>query len=447
MLTSVPVSAILLILGVVVFIILCFKGMNTGIAAVIAAAIVALGATDGWLTTMFDSFQAGVGTAATNYALMFMASGIFSYVMSETRAGEALAMKLLHKVGNNKAPFIVFGISAIMVAGGIGNYVFIVAPISWALMKAADLPNYVGFIGMSVAAPVIGTCVPGMPSAINIIPTTYLGTSVWAAPGISIIATVFALALSLPYVWWIMRQARQRSEHWVEPSATESYAMMGNTNRESDAEYPHWIIGLVAILLVVCTSALYEKALGLTSNQAVTFALLTGAVFIVLTNFDTCIKKLGLIKILSRGGFDMVNFMVILGFITGFGNVTKASACFNPLQEIIMGIDVNPYVTAWLSVALITGLCASGGAGSTIWLTMFGETFAAMPNVNTSYLHRVIVTTGTTFDSLPHASSVAGAFAAFKVTYKEAYGKYFVTTVLIPLLYSGLVVLLSILFT
>ena len=111
-----------------------------------------------------------------------------------------------------------------------------------------------------------------------------------------------------------------------------------------------------------------------------------------------------------------------------------------------MGINASPYVTAWLSVALITGLCASGGAGSTIWLTMFGQAFAEMPGVDVSHLHRIIVTTGTTFDSLPHASSVAGAFAAFKISYKEAYGKYFVTTVLIPVLYSGLAVLISVLF-
>lgn len=447
MLTTVTGSAILLILGVVVFIILCFKGMNTGIAAVIAAAIVALGSTEGWLTTMFDSFQAGVGTAATNYALMFMASGIFSYVMSETRAGEALAMKLLHKIGNDKAPFIVFLISAILVAGGIGNYVFIVAPISWALMKAADLPNYVGFIGMSVAAPVIGTCVPGMPSAINIIPTTYLGTSVWAAPVMSIVLTIFALALSLPYVWHVMRQAQRRGEHWVEPSNTESYAMMGSTARECEEEYPHFAIGLVAILLVVFLSGGLEQLFHLSSSQAVTFALLIGSAFIILAKYDVCIKKLGLIKIMSRGGFSMINFMIILGFITGFGNCTKASACFQPLQDLIMSIDVNPYVTAWISVALITGLCASGGAGSTIWLTMFGSTFANMPGVDVNNLHRIIVTTGTTFDSLPHASSVAGAFAAFKLSYKEGYGKYFVTTVIIPMLYSGLAVLISILTT
>ena len=78
---------------------------------------------------------------------------------------------------------------------------------------------------------------------------------------------------------------------------------------------------------------------------------------------------------------------------------------------------------------------------------MFGSTFANMPGVDVNNLHRIIVTTGTTFDSLPHASSVAGAFAAFELSYKEGYGKYFVTTVIIPVLYSGLAVLISILTT
>ena len=87
-----------------------------------------------------------------------------------------------------------------------------------------------------------------------------------------------------------------------------------------------------------------------------------------------------------------------------------------------------------------------GIAGMTLWLGMFAETFLAMPGVNPAALHRILVMSATTFDSLPHSGSIAGAMAMFQTTHKESYGNVFVLTVIIPTIFTLVGVVMAILF-
>lgn len=52
MLTSIPVSTAILVVSIVLFVVMCYKGVHTATAALIASAIMAFGTTDGWMTTM-----------------------------------------------------------------------------------------------------------------------------------------------------------------------------------------------------------------------------------------------------------------------------------------------------------------------------------------------------------------------------------------------------------
>jgi H+/gluconate symporter-like permease len=125
-------------------------------------------------------------------------------------------------------------------------------------------------------------------------------------------------------------------------------------------------------------------------------------------------------------------FLVLAGCVMGFGLVTQQTASFGYLVEKIFSLQLNPYITALVSVAIVAGLCADGISAMMMWLGMFGAQYAAMPNVNPHALHRLLVCTTQTFDSLPHSQSTAISLSIFKLTHKEAYGGVFVTTVIIP---------------
>ena len=59
MLTSIPVSTAILVVSIVLFVVMCYKGVHTATAALIASAIMAFGTTDGWMTTMTTTWVTG----------------------------------------------------------------------------------------------------------------------------------------------------------------------------------------------------------------------------------------------------------------------------------------------------------------------------------------------------------------------------------------------------
>ena len=143
MLTSIPVSTAILVVSIVLFVVMCYKGVHTATAALIASAIMAFGTTDGWMTTMTTTWVTGVGTFASQFALAFMSAGIFSYLMRETKCGEAIGQTFIKYVGGDNAPFILAIVAAILQLAGIQTYIFIVAAMAFGLMKAANLPIYI----------------------------------------------------------------------------------------------------------------------------------------------------------------------------------------------------------------------------------------------------------------------------------------------------------------
>ena len=69
-LSSVPVSAVLLILGIVLFVVMCYKGIHTAVSALIASAIVALGSSSGFIETITTTWSNGLGNFAIQSGLI-----------------------------------------------------------------------------------------------------------------------------------------------------------------------------------------------------------------------------------------------------------------------------------------------------------------------------------------------------------------------------------------
>lgn len=448
MFTSVGASATLLIVGLVVFIALCFAGWHTALAALLSSFIVALGCADGWISAMFTTFPAGVGTFVTNNVLTFGSAGVFTFVMRETKCGEAMAKKIVGWIGEKNAPFAIVIISALLQLAGIQTYLFIVAPLTFALIKAADLPVHVGYASAMAAPCIMGFTLPGVTSMPNILPTTFLGTNLYAAPVMSLVVAAVGIVFMVWYIQHIVAKARKNGEHYVEPgegkSAAVSVDMSGGKYGQFDP--PSFAKSIIPVFVVLIAAAVFQLGLGLSAKPAVCFALWVTIAVVVFMNWDVCHKKITVRTILCKGFMELIPFMMTAACVYGFGTVTQASACFEPLKELIMSINVNPYLSAWLTIALMAGLCADGIGGLILWLGTFGQTYAEMPGVNVEALHRILVSTATTFDSLPHASTVASGMAVFKTSYKESYKHSFMLTVVNPVIFSLVAVAIAIIF-
>jgi H+/gluconate symporter-like permease len=442
MFTSVPVSTVILIASIVLFIVLCFKGMHTATAAVICAALLALGTTDGWTTTMTETWVTGLGDFAKNYALAFMSAGIFSWLMRETRSGESIGKTIVKFAGGDNVPYILAITAAILQLAGIQTYIFIVAIMAFSLMKSANLPIYIGYAATVAVPPIISFTFPGVTAMPNVLPTQYLGTTTWAAPGLSIAIGVLGVAMAFFYLHYLVKQARAKGIGYTTDESNE----YGASDEFGEIETPAFWKAVLPIVIVIVLAAVFQLVLNIAAVNALIYAMWITAGIVVLLNWDTVVRKIGLTTALSGGTTEMFPFIMMSGCVYGFGMVAQKSACFDFWMDKIMSINVNPYLTAWLSVCLIAALCADGISGMVMWLGVFGAQFVAMPGVDAGALHRIVVSASTTFDSLPHSPMLAQGMGVFKTNFKESYKYSFILTVVFPVIFSLFGVILAIIF-
>ncbi len=430
MFTNVFISAIFVILAVVIFIILCFKGMHTGIAALIATLIAAFGSTNTFYVSVFETFPAGVASLVQLMFFVFTASGLLGFLMEETGCSKAVGKTMIDLLGTDRAWLAITATAVILMLAGVGTFIFVVVVVAAPLMKGANLPRKVGMIAAQGIAPAINFCMP-VPNVPGSLPNMFLGTSLYSAPVLSIATGCLGIVLFVIYQIHLVKDARKKGEGY---DGEDVELDLDNEDLPSFASSVLPLICVVISAIVFSKISYMNNTYTTWSNQLVALAQLVGVLVLVLLHFGRC-KKIGFIRILSEGCTGMWGFLLLAGCVYGFGQVVTSCAAITPIQEAVLQLNVNPYITAMISVAVIAGLCTDGISAMMVWLPMFGQTYLDM-GVNPGALRRLLLCTTQTFDSLPHAQSVANTLGVFGLTHKQAYKELFVTTVIFPTIFS-----------
>ena len=433
MFTNVWLSAIFVILSVVIFILLCYKGMHTGIAALISSCIAAFGSTNNFYVSVFEVFPSGVASLVELMFFVFTFSGLLAYLMDKTGCSMAVGKTMIKLLGVDRAWIAISATSVILMLAGVGTFIFVVVVVAAPLMQAANLPRKVGMIAAQGIAPAINFCMP-VPNVPGTIVNGYLGTTLFDAPILSIATGLVGIVMFVLYQNHLVKKARENGEGYD----GEKVAELDLEN--DDEDLPSFISSVIPLIVVVVAAIIYSQISYMNnnydtwSNQLVALAQLTGVVVLIAIHFKRC-KKVGFVKILAEGCTNMWGFLMLAGCIYGFGQVVTSCAAIEPIQNAVLSLNINPYISAMISVAVIAGLCTDGVSAMLIWLPMFGQTYLDM-GVNAGALRRLLLCTTQTFDSLPHAQSVANTLGVFGLTLKEGYKDLFVTTVLFPTIFS-----------
>jgi len=429
--TSVWLSGLFVVLAVVVFIILCFKDVHTGIAALIATLIAALGSTNSFYVSVFEVFPSGVASLVQMMFFVFTISGLLGFLMEETGCSRAVGNKMIKLLGTDRAWMAISATAIILMVAGVGTFIFVVVVIAAPLMKASNLPRKVGMIAAQGIAPAINFCMP-VPNVPGSLPNMFLGTGLFDAPILSIATGLVGIALFLVYQTRLVKKARANNEGYDGDDAADIEI--------KEEELPSFLTSILPLVTVVIA------AIGLSqisymndtyrtwSTQLVALAQFVGVLVLVALHFSRC-KKVGFAHILSKGCTGMWPFLMLAGCVFGFGQVVTSCAAINSVQDWVLSLSMNPYITAMLSVAIIAGLCTDGISAMMVWLPMFGQQYLDM-GVNAGALRRLLLCTTQTFDSLPHAQSIANTLGVFGLTHKQAYKELFVTTVIFPSIFS-----------
>ena len=421
------VSGLFVILAIVVFIVLCFKNVHTGIAALIATVIAALGSTESFYVSIFETFPAGVAGLVQLMFFVFTMSGLLGYLMQETGCSMAVGNKMIQLLGTDRAWLAITITAVILMLAGVGTFIFVVVVVAAPLMKAANLPRKVGMLAAQGIAPAINFCMP-VANVPGSLPNSFLGTGIFDAPVLSIATGLVGIALFLVYQIHLVKKARANGEGY------DGEDVELDIDEENLPNFWASVAPLIAVVVAAIVFANLNVSNTSWSNQLVAVAQFVGVVVLVILQWNRC-KKIGAVNILSKGCTNMWGFLMLAGCVYGFGSVVTKTAAMEPIQNWVYGLSINPYITAMLSVAIVAALCTDGIAAMMVWLPMFGQQYLSM-GVNAGALRRLLLCTSQTFDSLPHAQSIANTLGVFGLTHKQAYKELFVTTVIFPTIFS-----------
>lgn len=176
---------------------LAYKDVNLYFSTLVCSLIVifsnGLDIWEGLQTGYANSF----GNFVITYLYIFIVGVLFGEVIKDSGIAEVLGYKIVNLIGEKNAMFGVIFINFIMGTIGVSGYVlvFCTVPICRIMFKRAGLPMSVmpaaQLLGCALGAGVL----PYNPILNNVIPSTYLGTSLGAQPFLGVLAF---LLLAIP---------------------------------------------------------------------------------------------------------------------------------------------------------------------------------------------------------------------------------------------------------
>lgn len=421
-----------IIIGLVLLMYLCYRGVSILIAAPIMALFVAL--TGG--VPLYDSyattFMGGAGGYFTSWFPTFFLGALFGKIMDDTGAAASVARWIVKLIGKQYAIVALVAATAILTYGGISLFVvvFAVYPIGAALFKEVDLPRRL--LGGTIALGAFTftmTAVPGTPQIQNIIPTTYFGTTPTAAPVLGIIATVIIAGGGIWYMTWQANIARNNGEHFV-PGPRDA-EMMKRLEKEEGLPSPY--AALVPMILIIVLLNVVKLN--------IVISLTVGILLAVVLLFPQL--KQTFLSTLNAGANGSLIAIMNTAIAVGFGSVVKAVPGFQQLVNVMSSLSLgNGALMDAISVNVLAGATGSASGGMSIALEALSEQLLAT-GVDPMVLHRIASVSSGGLDTLPHNGAVLTLLAVAGLTHKDSYKDIAIVSLVIPVLTSFILVLLS----
>lgn len=431
---SILISLVVVVVAFTLFFCFSFKGVNLFLTVFACVALVSLCTADG-LTAIFTSFLPSVGTMFQQFFLIYTIGGAFGFCLMESGLGSAMAVHLIKLFGEKWIAVALFVITCLMMAAGVASYQYAILAIALPVLKRLNMSRKVALAAMSAGAGSVayGTLV-GMPSALNIAPTTYLGTTTMAGPVISLVCTAFSVVFIVGYLMLLTSRLKAKGEGFI------TYDDDPKVDQDESTLPPAWK-GYLCVAAIIGLSLLFQ-GFGIAAIQATTYAQVLSILLLFLLvgkkhlahPFQTCVRGI-------QGSLIPVVFISI---VVGYGTVVQATPVFSWLVEKVLAMNMHPYLLTFVAVNLLAGMTANGTGGVTLFMQNFGSTILNNPAINVGALHRIAAISGAGFDSLPHNGAIAFQLSVFKLSYKEGYFQQFMMSVLVNLLAGLLAVIMAI---
>jgi H+/gluconate symporter-like permease len=386
------------------------------------------------------------------YFPVFMLGAVFGKLIELSGFSKAIVAATIGLVGRSRAILSIVLVCALLTYGGVSLFVvvFAVYPFAAELFRQSGIPKRLipGTIALGAFTFTMDS-LPGTPQIQNIIPTSFFGTTTWAAPWLGTIGAVFILVVGLTYLDWRRRKAAAAGEGYGDNLVNEPAPFEGG-------KLAHPLVALLPLVLVgVCNKLftdLIPRIYGETQSflpsvvgnakpvvqevskvaaiWAVEGALLVGILCVLVCAWRAVTRQLAAGSQAAVGGALLASMNTASEY--GFGAVIAALPGFKLVADALHTIP-NPLLNEAVTVTALAGITGSASGGMSIALGAMAETFIANANaagIPMEVLHRVAAMASGGMDTLPHNGAVITLLAVTGLTHRQSYKDIFAITVI-----------------
>jgi H+/gluconate symporter-like permease len=437
---------------------LVLRGVNVILASLLAAIAVALSnglPVSDSLLQHYATGRSGAFTFAGQFFLIFFAGAIFGKVMAEGKATTSIALLFRDLLGRERVLWIIMLACALLTYGGVVVFVviFAVYPLALELARDANTPKRLLAGAAALGAGTFTmTALPGTPSIHNVIAARALGTDLFAAPLLGIVAALIMIGLGMAYLERERRRALARGEGF-DPAPSEHVP----EDEELERGLPHWGVALtplVVVLAIIIVPRVLAAFLpvdgGSQLAQVVAFAgrqpvfwpslaLGVGTLLALLMLPRLSGKRMGS---LGRGTNEAILPIMNTAAIIGFGGVVIQTIGFKQFSGLVVETGLPPLLSAFLSMSTVAGITGSASGGLQIFMASLAPRYLEM-GIEPEVLHRVATLASGGFDSLPHCGAIVVMLTIMGLSYRNAYRDIAIVTIVVPVMATLAVIALA----
>jgi len=388
------------------------------------------------------------------YFPVFVLGAVFGKVIELSGFSRSIVAAIIRLAGTRQAILSIVLVCALLTYGGVSLFVvvFAVYPFAAELFRQGNIPKRLipGTIALG-AFTFTMVAFPGSPQIQNIIPSTFFGTTTWAAPILGILGGLFILAAGMLYLEWRRRGAQRAGEGYGDAATliNEPAAFSGNT-------LPHPLLAILPLCVVGAANIGLTWYLPLWYGQEHAFIpAVIGAAEPVVQSVPRIVAiwavlgalLLGILTVLSftwrpvfsrfaEGSKQAIAGALLASMNTaseyGFGAVIAALPGFL-LVAGMLGSIPNPLMNEAITVTALAGITGSASGGMSIALAAMAESFIAAAQASgipMEVLHRVAAMASGGMDTLPHNGAVITLLAVTGLTHRQSYLDIFAITII-----------------
>lgn len=417
-----------IVLAIVAFSVLSYKGVHTYISVIVAGFIVIITSSLDPTVSFNETFWPNFNALLNQLWWLSIGGALFGAVINLTGAGVVCGRAIM-KIMGKRATLGLAIVGVVLQLCGVSIFsgaLFAMLPMIFAVFKEFDIPRRFAPAIICFSVLTLACVMPGSIATHNLLTTQFYGLTLYAGAVNGFIAFFVMLIVGDIILNKLIKRAKAAGEHFE--------ALPGDFPAEREdgkKDPPLW---RVLIPMVMFPLVINFAPWDMFFSQLIVF----GVSLICLWGYWTP-KSL----IASLREVVPMSLNVILGMaaITGFGSFIFASPAFKVIIGLVMNIPGNALVGAAIATTLLAGACGSASSAISIVLPVLGNTWAAT-GISTAGLARVVGLSSLVLDSLPHNGAINGLLLGCREPLKKAYPPIFWMTVVVPAIGTVLMIIL-----